>query len=98
MVLHSYHRAQIEEKQFQKKNTLKFKIQLFVLMKNIAKQLILIAQSIFKLDDSQRKTLKGYIITYIRVRVRVRDISQKLTPEAKASEVVLLPLDLLILL
>jgi hypothetical protein len=67
-------------------------------MKNIAKQLILIAQSIFKLDDSQRKTLKGYIITYIRVRVRVRDISQKLTPEAKASEVVLLPLDLLILL
>jgi hypothetical protein len=39
------------------KNIFKFKIQLFVLTKNLTKQLILIAQSIFKLDDSQRKTL-----------------------------------------
>jgi hypothetical protein len=40
------------------KNTFKFKIQLFVLMKNPAKQLNLITESIFKLDDSQRKTLR----------------------------------------
>jgi hypothetical protein len=40
------------------KNTFKFKIQLFVLMKNPAKQINLIAESIFKLNDSQRKTLK----------------------------------------
>jgi hypothetical protein len=31
----------------------------FVLIKNLAKKLILITQSIFKLDGSQRKTLGG---------------------------------------
>jgi hypothetical protein len=60
MALHSYHHARIEEKQFQK-NTFKLKIQLPVLTKKLAKQLplILVAQSIFKLDDSQGKTLRG---------------------------------------
>jgi hypothetical protein len=38
--------------------TLKLKIQLFVLMKNLAKQLVLIAKGILKFDDSQRKTLR----------------------------------------
>jgi hypothetical protein len=38
---------------------LKLKIQLFVLTKNLAKQLVLIAKSILKLDDSQKKTLGG---------------------------------------
>jgi hypothetical protein len=58
MALHSYHRAWIKEKQFQK-STFKFKIQLFVLTENLAKQFVLIAQGILKLDDSQRKTLGG---------------------------------------
>jgi hypothetical protein len=40
-----------------RKRTLKLKIQLFILMKNLAKQLVLIAKGILKLDDSQRKTL-----------------------------------------
>jgi hypothetical protein len=62
--------------------------------KNHAKQLILITQSIFKLNDSQRKTLRGYIITYIRVE----DVSQRLAHKAEVGEVVLLALDLLILL
>jgi hypothetical protein len=44
---------------FRKKNTFKLKIQLLVLMKNLAKQLILIAKGILKLSDSQRKTLRG---------------------------------------
>jgi hypothetical protein len=41
------------------KNTFKLKIQLFVLTENSAKILILIAQSIFKLNKSQRKTIGG---------------------------------------
>jgi hypothetical protein len=40
-----------------RKRTLKLKIQLFVLTKNLAKQLVLIAKGILKLGDSQRKTL-----------------------------------------
>jgi hypothetical protein len=44
---------------FRKKNTFKFKIQLFVLTKNLTNQLILIAQSVLKLNDSQRKTIGG---------------------------------------
>jgi hypothetical protein len=39
-----------------KKRTLKHKIQLFILTKNHAKQLVLIVKGILKLDDSQRKT------------------------------------------
>jgi hypothetical protein len=39
--------------------TFKLKIQLFVFTKNLAKQLVLIAEGILKLDDSQRKTLGG---------------------------------------
>jgi hypothetical protein len=50
-----------------KKRTLKLKIQLFVLMKNLAKQLVLIAKGILKLGDSQRKTLRRGVITYIGV-------------------------------
>jgi hypothetical protein len=76
------------------KRTFKFKIQLFVLMKNFTKQFVLIAQGILKLDDSQGKTLGGQIITYIRVR----DVSWRLAHEAKASEVAWHALDLLILL
>jgi hypothetical protein len=52
-----------------RKNTFKLKIQLLVLMKKLAKQVILIAQGILKLGDSQRKALRGKIITYIRVGV-----------------------------
>jgi hypothetical protein len=54
-------------------------------MKDLVKQFVLIAQSILKLDDSQRKTLKGEIVTCIRVRVR--DLSGRLAHEAKAGEV-----------
>jgi hypothetical protein len=79
-----------------RKNTFKFKIQFLVLTKNLAKQLVLVAQSIFMFGDSQGKTLMGYIITYIRVRVR--DISRRLAHETKAGKVTLLVLDLLILL
>jgi hypothetical protein len=56
MVCHSYHHAWIKEKQFRKR-ILQLKIQLFVFMKNLAKQLVLVAQSILKLSDSQIKTL-----------------------------------------
>jgi hypothetical protein len=35
-----------------RKRTLKLKIQPFVLKKNLAKQLVLVTKSIFKLDDS----------------------------------------------
>jgi hypothetical protein len=42
-----------------RKRTPKPKIQPFVLMKNLAKQLVLVAKSIFKFGDSQRKTLGG---------------------------------------
>jgi hypothetical protein len=41
-----------------RKRILKLKIQPFVLIKNLAKQLVLVAKSIFKLSDSQRKTLE----------------------------------------
>jgi hypothetical protein len=40
-----------------RKRTLKLKIQPFVLTKNLVKQLVLVAKSIFKFGDSQRKTL-----------------------------------------
>jgi hypothetical protein len=42
-----------------RKRTLKIKIQLFVLAKNLTKQLVLVAKGIFKFGDSQRKTLRG---------------------------------------
>jgi hypothetical protein len=42
-----------------RKRTLKLKIQFFVLAKNLTKQLVLVAKSIFKFGDSQRKTLRG---------------------------------------
>jgi hypothetical protein len=95
MVWHSYHHAQIEEKQSQKR-TFKLKVQLPVFKKNLAKQLILVAKGILKLGDSQTKTLGGQIITYIRVRVS--DVSRRLAHEANSGEVTLLALDLLILL
>jgi hypothetical protein len=41
------------------KSTFKLKIQLFVSVKNLAKQLILIANGILKLDNSKGKTLGG---------------------------------------
>jgi hypothetical protein len=40
-----------------KKGTFKLKIQLFVFVKNLAKQLVLITKGILKLDDSKGKTL-----------------------------------------
>jgi hypothetical protein len=41
-----------------RRSTFKLKIQLFVFMKNLAKQLVLITKGILKLDDSQGKTLR----------------------------------------
>jgi hypothetical protein len=79
-----------------RKRILKLKIQLFVLVKNLTKQLVLIAKGIFKFGDSQRKILGGWVITYIRVGVR--DVPRRLAHEAKASEVVRLALGPLILL
>jgi hypothetical protein len=65
-------------------------------MKNLTKQLVLVAKSIFKFGDSQRKTLGGWVITYIRVGVR--DVPRWLDLEAKAGEVAHLALGPLILL
>jgi hypothetical protein len=65
-------------------------------MKDLAKQLVLIPKGILKLDESQRKTLEGWIITYIGVRVK--DVSRRLAHEAKVGEVACLALVLLILL
>jgi hypothetical protein len=50
-------------------STFKLKIQFLVLTKDFTKQLILVAKSIFKFGDSQRKTLGRCVITYIGVRV-----------------------------
>jgi hypothetical protein len=47
--------------------TFKLKIQLLVFTENLAKQLVLVAQSILVLDNSQGKTIERYIITYIGV-------------------------------
>jgi hypothetical protein len=79
-----------------RKNTFKLKIQFLVFMKNLVKQFVLIAQSILKLDDSLRKNRGGWIITYIRVRVR--DVSRRLAHEAKVGEVTWLAFELLIVL
>jgi hypothetical protein len=68
----------------------------FVLTKNFIKQLVLIVKCILKLDDSRRKTLGGWIITYIGVRVR--DASWSFAHDAKAGEVTCLALGPLILL
>jgi hypothetical protein len=40
-------------------NTFNLKIQLLVLIKNLTKQLVLVAKGILKLSNSQRKTLGG---------------------------------------
>jgi hypothetical protein len=79
-----------------RKRTLNLKIQLFVLAKNLTKKVILVARSIFKFGNSQRKTLGGWVITYIRVGVR--DVPWWLAHEAKAGEVIRLALGPLILL
>jgi hypothetical protein len=79
-----------------RKNTFKLKIQFLVFTENLAKQLVLVAKVSLKLGDSQRKTLEGQIITYIRVGVRY--VPWRLANEANASEVTLVALDLLILL
>jgi hypothetical protein len=68
-----------------RKRTPKLKIQLLVLTKDFTKQLVLVAKSNFKFDDSQGKTLGGWIITYIGVRVG--DVSWSFAHEAKAGEV-----------
>jgi hypothetical protein len=52
------------------KRIFKLKIQLFVFMKNLAKQLVLVAESIFKFSDSERKILGDF-------KFRVRDVSQR---------------------
>jgi hypothetical protein len=79
-----------------RKRNHKLKMQLFVLTKNLTKQLVLVAKSIFKFGDSQRKTIGGSVITYIRVRVR--DVPRRLAHKAKASKVARLTLGPLILL
>jgi hypothetical protein len=77
-----------------RRSTFQLKIQLLILTKNLTKQLVLVVKGIFKLDDSQGKTLGGWIITYIRVG----DVSWSFTHEAKAGEVAYLALGALILL
>jgi hypothetical protein len=42
-----------------RRSTFQLKIQLFILMKNLTKQLILVAKGILKLDDSKGETLEG---------------------------------------
>jgi hypothetical protein len=42
-----------------RRSTFKLKIQFLVLTENFTKQLVLVAKSIFKFGDSQRKTLGG---------------------------------------
>jgi hypothetical protein len=79
-----------------RKRTLKLNIKLFVLTTNLTKQLVLVAESIFKFGDSQRKTLGGWVITYIGVGVR--DVPRWLAHEAKVGEVARLALGPLILL
>jgi hypothetical protein len=79
-----------------RKSTFKLKIQFLVLMKDLNKQLVLVAKSIFKFSDSQKKTLRGWVITYIGVRVR--DVSRWLIHKAKAGKVTCLTLGPLILL
>jgi hypothetical protein len=78
-----------------RRSTFKLKIQLLILTKNLAKQHILVAKNIFWFGDSQRNTLRGKIITCIRVGVG--DVSRGLAYEAKVGEVAWLALDLLIL-
>jgi hypothetical protein len=78
------------------KSTFKLKIQFLVLTKNLARQIVLVAQRTLKVGDSQGKNLGGYIITYIRAGVE--DVSRRLAHEEKADEVTWLALDLLILL
>jgi hypothetical protein len=79
-----------------RKGTLKLKIQLFVLIKNLEKQLVLIAKGILKFGDSQRKTLGRWVITYIEVGVG--DVTWWLAHEAKVNKIVCLALGPLILL
>jgi hypothetical protein len=85
MVWHSYHCARIKEKQSHKK-AFKFKIKLLIFMKIFTEQLILVAKGTLKLNNSQRKALGEWIITYIRVGVR--DISRRLIHETKAGEAI----------
>jgi hypothetical protein len=42
-----------------RKRALKFKIKLLIFMKNLIKQLVLVAKGTLKLNDSQRKILEG---------------------------------------
>jgi hypothetical protein len=63
IIVHRLKRSNFRKRVFQ------LKIQIFVLMKNSAKQLVLVAQNNLKLGNSQGKTLEGYIITYIGVGV-----------------------------
>jgi hypothetical protein len=79
-----------------RRSTFKIKIKLLVLTKNLAKQLVFVAKDILKLNDSQRKTIGGSIITYIRVGVG--DVSRRFAHEAKVGEVAWLAFDLFILL
>jgi hypothetical protein len=79
-----------------RRSTFKLKIQFFVLTKDFTKQLVLDAKSILKFSDLQRKTLGGWVITYIGVRVR--DALRWLAHEAKAGKVVCLAFGPLILL
>jgi hypothetical protein len=51
-------------------------------------------QMAFSSSMTQKKTIKGYIITYIRVRVG--DVSKRFAHELKVGEVAWLALDLLI--
>jgi hypothetical protein len=79
-----------------RKSTFKLKIQFLVFTKDLTKQLVLVAKSIFKFGDSQRNTLRGWVIAYIGVIVG--DVSRWLAHETKVGKVVCLALGPLILL
>jgi hypothetical protein len=64
--------------------------------KTLPSNLSWLQRAFFKFGDSQRKTLGGWIITYIRVRLR--DVPWRLAHEAKAGEVARLALGPLIIL
>jgi hypothetical protein len=94
MVWHSYHRAWIEEKQFQKKH---FQAQdsTSCFDEKPCKAICLGCKGHSQARRLSKKDSR-YIITYIGVKVR--DVSRKLAHESKAGEVAMLALDLLILL
>jgi hypothetical protein len=63
-----------------RKGILKLKIQLFVLTKNLIKQLVLVAKGIFKLNDSQEKTLKDRLSLTLESKMFLEDLPMRKRP------------------